>query len=1342
MWGGSSNSTDNEANNPIQRPEQDTTPDPEPTPSGYVVSFESNGGSTVASIYVSSGSTVEMPETPTKTSYVFSGWYKDKDFTEMFTFGADGDKVIQNITLYAQWIKLDTLKAQYAIGEIVIGYADGDNQRYVTRNLTLPSKAGDVNITWSSSNSAVISSAGTVIRPSGSDVEIKLTAIATSGTEAETKEFILKVIRARSRISTDIKVVPVQDAGSGDISITYKASSDQIVDIDGNYSNFKIENADDALEAVKVIRNDLGIASPDAELEIFVVTSDSSGAEYSFQQKYRGVKVFGRTVTASANSSGDGDFLHSNFLQSEVVERVLGSIDTSSFQSASAKSAAESHFSGNVKAVDSEPELVIYSVSDYAGDYEKNPVYAYIVRVSGQNSSGSYVDESVLVNAATGRVIKSFPNICEASTARVSTRDELGNRVNFPVVVYKDGDESYYLMANMENPAIQMFNETLDHPVTYRIGHAWTDGQQNSAYVNMIDVLNWWKNTFGRDSLDDKGMQVKVTAHERVANYRNNAFWNGEGIFFSDIGDGCDYSCASAIDTVAHESTHAVVQYTIPGGLPYENATGAINEAYADIFGCLKDHNWTCSEGLYKQDSASEIKCFRNIPESGPSWNIDELYEIYRTVQPAKNNDYNGVHTYSLIISRSAYLMYRDGLTWDKLGKLWYKSMHMGMAMPNFGSVRRCVVNAAKKLHMLPREIGIIEDAFTSVGIGVGRLSGVVTEYPEQSKTLEGVTVTLLQEISGGGEGESSRIVGRTTTAEDGAYSFRVEEGTYTVRFEKRGYRDIQVTASVKNDSAVKQDAMMIVNTDLSISGTIRDTATEEPVEGVTVNLRRGRNNQSGEPIESELTDEQGRYSFELDEQDSAEFSVELVKEGWQTSVFSITVSGGDMREYDGYIARNSAPVEVEEVAVDAEHFPDENFRKYVEGFDLDKDGVLSREERESVTGINLYASKISSVSSLEGLRYFKNLRLLDCYRNRAIRTLDVSGLTSLQELNCSQNNLTTLNVSGCSSLQKLDCSGNQLTTLDVSGLTSLQELNCSQNNLTTLNVSGCSSLQKLDCSGNQLTTLDVSGLTVLNHLRCDNNQLTALYVNGCTDLQRCYCNNNQLPDLDMKDCVHLQGLHCEDNQLVTLDMSSLTWLLELYCQNNQLRSLYLMNCTYLLEIHCQNNRLTEIDLSTCRNMNESRLYCDSGVNVIYPQSTNTQTALHPASSIMHDASASEIVAEIPEFYAPQTASYSFSVSLDRQIPAGSTLVLHSWPENSEAVTSCAFVDDTGAKLPMPTLQPLEHVNVSVSLNAGETHTLLIAANSPQTPQHSGGCSSGALGSMILLAGFALLKKH
>lgn len=71
------------------------SPDPVPTPasSGYTVSFDSKGGSTVASVNVSSGGTVTMPDNSTKTGYVLAGWYKDVAFTTAFTFGSNGGKV-------------------------------------------------------------------------------------------------------------------------------------------------------------------------------------------------------------------------------------------------------------------------------------------------------------------------------------------------------------------------------------------------------------------------------------------------------------------------------------------------------------------------------------------------------------------------------------------------------------------------------------------------------------------------------------------------------------------------------------------------------------------------------------------------------------------------------------------------------------------------------------------------------------------------------------------------------------------------------------------------------------------------------------------------------------------------------------------------------------------------------------------------------------------------------------------------------------------------------------------------------------------------------------------------
>ena len=114
------------------------TPSPEPTPAIFTVTFNTNGGSAVISLTVEANKTIEQPNDPIREGYVFAGWYKKAEFNELFHFGSDGDKIKNNITLYARWFDADLLIAQYAAGEIVIGYQNGDNAKHVTENLTLP----------------------------------------------------------------------------------------------------------------------------------------------------------------------------------------------------------------------------------------------------------------------------------------------------------------------------------------------------------------------------------------------------------------------------------------------------------------------------------------------------------------------------------------------------------------------------------------------------------------------------------------------------------------------------------------------------------------------------------------------------------------------------------------------------------------------------------------------------------------------------------------------------------------------------------------------------------------------------------------------------------------------------------------------------------------------------------------------------------------------------------------------------------------------------------------------------------------------------------------------------
>ena len=194
--------------------------------------------------------------------------------------------------------------------------------------------------------------------------------------------------------------------------------------------------------------------------------------------------------------------------------------------------------------------------------------------------------------------------------------------------------------------------------------------------------------------------------------------------------------------------------------------------------------------------------------------------------------------------------------------------------------------------------------------------------------------------------------------------------------------------------------------------------------------------------------------------------------------------------------------------------------------------------------------------------------------------TLDVSGLSSLTTLNCSNNQLGTLNVSGLSSLTRLDCFNNQLVTLDVSKNTALTRLYCDNNQLGTLNVSGLSSLTDLNCSTNQLGTLNVSSLSSLIALYCDNNQLVTLDVSGLSSLTRLYCFNNQLVTLDVSKNTALTRLYCDNNQLGTLNVSDLSPLTGLDCSNNQLVTLDVSKNTALTWLLCNNNQLVTLDVS------------------------------------------------------------------------------------------------------------------------------------------------------------------
>lgn len=70
------------------------------TPSTYTVTFNTDGGSAVASQTVTSGAKATKPADPAKEGFTFDGWYKDAAFTTAFDFNT---VINSDVTVYAKW---------------------------------------------------------------------------------------------------------------------------------------------------------------------------------------------------------------------------------------------------------------------------------------------------------------------------------------------------------------------------------------------------------------------------------------------------------------------------------------------------------------------------------------------------------------------------------------------------------------------------------------------------------------------------------------------------------------------------------------------------------------------------------------------------------------------------------------------------------------------------------------------------------------------------------------------------------------------------------------------------------------------------------------------------------------------------------------------------------------------------------------------------------------------------------------------------------------------------------------------------------------------------------------
>ncbi|MBZ0264030.1 T9SS type A sorting domain-containing protein [bacterium] len=117
------------------------------------------------------------------------------------------------------------------------------------------------------------------------------------------------------------------------------------------------------------------------------------------------------------------------------------------------------------------------------------------------------------------------------------------------------------------------------------------------------------------DEMDESILSVRGYG----TNYEN-AFWNGEGMFFG-TGGGTLRNLALFNDVILHEYTHGVTGRMYPRGtLPYSGQSGAMNEAWSDFFTCSIHDESAMSRGVYVGSPMQAMRDLDNNKRMPDHW--------------------------------------------------------------------------------------------------------------------------------------------------------------------------------------------------------------------------------------------------------------------------------------------------------------------------------------------------------------------------------------------------------------------------------------------------------------------------------------------------------------------------------------------------------------------------------------------------------------------------------------------------------------------------------------------------------------------------------------------------
>lgn len=387
----------------------------------------------------------------------------------------------------------------------------------------------------------------------------------------------------------------------------------------------------DLLKAIVArLGSKIGVTSVD-QLRLKRKKTDLKGSQYlTYQLLHAGIPILGQEMTLKLQQDRSGGAVIGHYLTSNSFPSYT---TNSSLSEPTLRQKARALVAQRHPAI-SEWEVLSHGTWWTSANPWQNTLNnplkqtkAYeVAAVDGAEAEMVYLDIS------TGKLVLSTPLDCQIN------RNLYQRTITTPSIIWREGD-AFPGDLNWEEQEMLLATE---------------------------EAYSLFYRTFGRQGYDDNNGQMRQVVRANLSNCpnasaRRNAIYNCEGVVSDDI--------------IAHEWTHNYLNEM--NGLLYLFESGAINEAYADIFGEVVD--LINGRGNDEGDQEARIGCF----DEGLRWKLGEdataLDTIIRDLwQPECRNDpsfrasedyacldesedFGGVHINSGLVNRTFSLLVDGG---------------------------------------------------------------------------------------------------------------------------------------------------------------------------------------------------------------------------------------------------------------------------------------------------------------------------------------------------------------------------------------------------------------------------------------------------------------------------------------------------------------------------------------------------------------------------------------------------------------------------------------------------------------------------------------------------------